>query len=260
MRRAWFLLIVFPLLARAGTPYVLINKNLPARASSASYAQYYAADGKVRAAGFDSRRVYLFKDARVYVIDNTAKSIQVVTGALVDQGAARMDDRVNLVANSAAQLPPDKRAVMERLAAEMKALNDNRRIPVPRTYRITDRSEAVDGRSCRIWEGFERELKRFEFCVAPVAQIPGGAEILDGMKTLSTYWQGSIFALGVSLGNAGWWPGIESLGGLPILVREFKNGSAVSETVLTEIGDGVPNAPPFDLPAGYPRTEVESIP
>ncbi len=260
MRCALCLLFMLPLLARGGTPYVLINKSLSAHAKSASYAQYYVSDGKLRAASFDSRLVYLFMGARLYVIDNGTKSIQVVTSALVDQGAARMDDRVKLIMDAAAKLPPDRRAVMERLAADMKTINDDRRMPVPRTYRVTDRSETVDGRGCRIWEGFEREMKRFEICVAPVAQIPGGTEILAGMKLLSTYWQGSIFALGVSLGNAGWWAGVESLGGLPILVREFKNGDAVSETTLAAIGDGVPNAPMFDLPAGYAVSEVESIP
>lgn len=260
MRYALALMIVFPLLARGGTPYVVINKSLSPHNSSASYAQFYVSQGKVRAGGFDARRVYLFKDDRVYVIDNFAKSVQVVTGGLVEQGAARMDQRAKIAEDAAAQLPPEKRAVMVRMAADMKALNDRRRLPVPRDYRVTDRSELVDGRSCRIWEGFERDAKRFEFCVAPVAQIPGGDEILEGMKSLSAYWQGSIFALGVSLGNAGWWPGIAGLGGLPILVREFRNGSAIAETALTAIGDGVPNAPPFDLPAGYPVSEVASLP
>ena len=32
------------------------------------------------------------------------------------------------------------------------------------------------------------------------------------------------------------------------------------ETTLTAIGDGVPIVPPFDLPAGYPMTEIDSLP
>jgi hypothetical protein len=253
-------MILFPWLAHGGTPYVVVNRHLSPHSAAASYAQFYVQDGKVRAGGFDASTVYLFKDDRIYVIDNASRSVQVVTSGLVDQAAARLDERVTMVQNAAAKLPPDKRAVMERLAADMKAQNDSRRLPVPREYRITDRSETVDGHPCRIWEAFEQQEKRFELCVAPVAQIPGGAEILGGMKSLSSYWQGSVFALGVSLGNAGWWPGIASLNGVPILVREFKRGTAVSETALTAIGDGVPSAPPFDLPDGYPMTEVAAIP
>jgi hypothetical protein len=260
VRYSWALVMAFPLLARGGTPYVVTNTSLLPHTTSASHAQFYVSQGRVRAAEFDSHRVFLFKDRRIYLIDNAAKTIQVVTSALVDEGTARMDRRVQGMQDAAAQMPAEKRAVMERMAADMKAMNDSRRLAVPRDYRITDRSELVDGRSCRIWEVLEREAKRFEFCVAPAAQIPGGDEILDGMKSLSTYWQGSIFALGVSLGNVGWWSGIESLKGVPLLVREFRNGGAVSETTLTAIGDGVPNVPPFDLPAGYPMTEIDSLP
>jgi len=259
VRYPWALMILFPWLAHAGTPLV-INKSLSAQHAAASYAQFYVEDGKVRAGGFDARTVYLFEDRRIYVLDNASRSVRLVTGGLVEQAAARMDQRVEVIEQAATRLPPDKRAVMERLAAQMKAQNDIRRLPVAREYRITDRSEAVDGRPCRIWEGLERQAKRFELCVAPLAQIPGGAEILRGMRSLSEYSQGSIFALGVSLGNAGWWPGIASLGGVPLLVREFNNGVPVSETTLSAIGGGVPSTPPFALPAGWPVTEVAAIP
>jgi hypothetical protein len=87
--------------------------------------------------------------------------------------------------------------------------------------------------------------------VAPVTKLPGGAEILRGMETLSQYWRGSIFALGVEYGAAQWWPGIAALGGVPILVREFKDGKAISETTLTAIHSATPSASDFAPPDGY---------
>jgi hypothetical protein len=254
------LLFLCPIGACAGTSYVLTNKSLLPRDSAVSVAQYYVQDRKVHAAGVDGRRAYLFEDAKVYVIDHGAKSIQVVTSALTTQAADKLDERVASIEESAAKLPPDRRAVLQKMAADMKALNDSRRQPVPRDFHVTDRSDTVDGHACRIWEAFEWDRKRFEFCVAPKSGIPGSAEILGGMQALSAYQQGSIFALGVKLGNTGWWSGIAGLEGVPILIREFKDGAPASETALTAIRDGVAGASMFDLPKGYPLTEVSFIP
>lgn len=260
MRYGLALLALCPFTAFGGASYLVTNKSMLPHNSSLSVAQYYVHDGQVRAAGLDAHTVYLFKDTKVYVIDNSLKSIQVVTSALVAQAAAKMDERVKSVEDSAAKLTPDKRAILDKMAADMRALNASRRLPVPREYDATDRSESVDGRTCRIWEAYEWNAKRFEFCVASKSEIPAASEILQGVQALSQYWQGSIFALGVKLGNAGWWTGIDGLQGLPILIREFKDGSAVSETTLTAIRGGVGAASLFDLPNGYPRTEVAFIP
>jgi hypothetical protein len=48
---------------------------------------------------------------------------------------------------------------------------------------------------------------------------------------------------------------IEGLGGVPILVREFKDGNAVAETSLTGMRPDVPSASLLDVPDGYPVQE-----
>ena len=69
-----------------------------------------------------------------------------------------------------------------------------------------------------------------EICVAPVSALPGGAEILNGMKTLGQFRQGSFVALGVDFGLAEWWPEFASLDGVPLLVREFKFDSWIPKS------------------------------
>jgi hypothetical protein len=260
MRHGLGLLLLLWLPAHAGTSYTITSTSLLPHRSSISTAQYFVQDQQVRAGGPDTPMFYVFKDAKVYVVDQSSKTMQVVTSALVAQAADKMDERVTSLEASAASLPPDRRAILEKMAADLKSLNDSQRLPVPREFYVTDRSQSVDGHACRIWEAFEWKAKRFEFCVAPKSEVPGSADILGGMQLLSSYWQGSIFALGVKLGNAGWWDAIANLKGLPILVREFKDGSAVSETTLTAVRSGVSGGPLFDLPTDYARTEVAFIP
>jgi hypothetical protein len=71
------------------------------------------------------------------------------------------------------------------------------------------------------------------------------------MKTLSQFRQGSNFAFGVDFGLSEWWPDIARLGGVPLLIREYKYDSVVSEILLTAIRQGVPKASLLDLPDGY---------
>jgi hypothetical protein len=258
LRLGFALLLLIPAAAHAGTAYVLTHRGLQPHGAPRSVALYFVENGKVSAVGADSATVYLFEQGKVFVVDNSAKSIQVASSATVDRAERVMDQRAKLLGDSAAQYPPDRRAVLEKMAADMKARNDIERLPPSLVQSLTDRTEVVDGRSCHIWEASEWNAKRFEFCVAEKTAIAGSSEILSGMRTLDQYWQGSLFAVGVNIGNSGWWPGIAELKGVPILIREFRNGKASSETTLTEIRDGVRGS--FDLPSGYPLTEVSLIP
>jgi hypothetical protein len=55
----------------------------------------------------------------------------------------------------------------------------------------------------------------------------------------------------VDFGLSDWWPDLASVGGLPILIREYKYDSVVSEVMLTAMRAGVPTAAQFDPPQDY---------
>jgi hypothetical protein len=74
---------------------------------------------------------------------------------------------------------------------------------------------------------------------------------LAGLKTLSLFRQGSDFAFGIDFGLSDWWPDFATLGGVPILIREYKYDSEISETLLSSVRPGVAAASQFDLPDGY---------
>jgi hypothetical protein len=253
-------LLVSPLLANAGVLYDLtvhpVDQNFTAVSPTAGtsapvVSQYYVEDGKVRAGGTDARTAYVFKDRTVYVIDNHSRSVRVFKHATLSQVAAHYAEAVKQLEDAAANAPPEDRAEAQRKAADMKAASDRLRKPVPREYRMTARFESVDGHSCRIWEESENAAKRLELCVAPVATVPGGAEILEGMKALSQFRRGSSFALGVDFGLSEWWSDVAGLAGVPLLIREFKYDTVITEVTLTAMRPGVPTASLLDMPDGY---------
>ena len=257
MRRV-FVLLLTPVLANAGVGYQVAvrpvddnNMALAAPMAAPVVTQYFVEDGKVRVGDKNAKMVYLFKDRTMYVIDNASRTVHVLKHATLNQVAAHYADAVKQLEDAAANASPDERAAAEQKAADMKAVSDRLRQPVPREYRVTVRFESVDGRACRVWEERESDAKRLELCVAPMATVPGGADILSGMKTLSQFRQGSDFAFGVEFGLTDWWSDIASLGGLPLLVREYKYDSVVSEVMVSAMRQGVPSASQLDIPDGY---------
>jgi hypothetical protein len=254
-------LLLSPVLANAGVLYDVAvrpvdQSNLAfvsptAPTSAPVFTRYFVEDGKVRIGGANAKTVYVFKDQTMYVIDNTARVVHVLKHATLSQVSAHYADAVKQLEDAAASASPDNRADAERKAADMKVVSDRVRQPVPREYRVTVRFESVEGHACRIWEETEGGAKRLELCVAPVASLPGGADILSGMKTLSQFRQGSNFAFGVDFGLSEWWRDIATVGGVPILIREYKYDSEISEVMLTAARPGAQSATLFDMPDGY---------
>jgi hypothetical protein len=263
--RHFLALCLIPTLANAGVVYDVATRpvDLSNLQTTSSYAvptppvvtRYVVEEGKVRIGNSNAKTVYLFKDHMMYVIDNTSRVVHVLKHATLSQVAAHYADAVKQLQDAALAAPPDARAEAQRKAADMKDVSDRMRQPVPREYRVTVRFESVDGHACRIWEEHEKDAKRLELCVAPAATIPGGADILNGMKTLSQFRQGSNFAFGVEFGLAEWWSDIDTLGGVPILIREYKYDSEISEVMLSTMRPGAQSATQFDLPDGYQMIE-----
>ena len=258
-------LLFCPVIAGAGVVYDFnaqlvdqSNMALPSpTGSSPAVTRYFVENGKVRVGGAGAKTVYLIEDRTVYAIDEGSQSVRVLKHATLSEVAAHYTDAVRQLQEAAAAAPPENRAEAQRKASDLKAASDRLLEPVPRAYGMTARFESVDGHSCRVWEEQESGAKRLELCVAPTAAVPGGADILNGMHVLSAFRHGARWALGVDLGLSDWWPDAVHLGGVPLLIREFKYDSLIREVTLTAIHPDTPSASLWDLPKGY-RVEEDS--
>jgi len=259
-----FAMLFCPVVAQAGVAYDLavqrIDRSSLASPSAAApesapiLTRYFVDDGKVRVGASGARTAYLLEAGTVYAIDEASHSIRVMKHATSSQVAAHYVETVRQLQEAAAAAPPEERAEAERKASDMKAASDRLLKSVPREYAMTVRFESVEGHPCRIWEEREAGAKRLELCVAPTAAVPGGTDILGGMKVMSAFRQGGRWALGVDFGPLDWWPDIVHLGGVPLLVREFEFDSLIRESTLVSIRPGAQNASLWALPEAY-RTE-----
>ncbi len=252
------MLVLVPGAAAAGVSYEVsvrpvdpADQALSLPAPQPVVTQYFVDDGKVRVGGDAAKTAYLFKDRTMYVIDGTGRVVHELTHATLRAVGAHYAEAVKQLEDAAAAAPPDQREAAEKKAADLRLASDRLIQPVPRTYRVTVRFESVDGRACRIWEERENDAKRMELCVAPTVSVPGGADILRGMKTLSEFRQGSSFAFGVDLGLSDWWSDFAGFGGVPLLIREYKYDSVVAEVMLSAMRPGPVSPALFDPPADF---------
>ena len=234
----WSAALLAPVLAHAGVSYDMSVRALDQPGAVPVVTPYFVQDGKVRIGAGAAKKNYLFKDGTIFIIDNPSHGVTVLRHATLAQAAVHYADILKQFQQSAAAAPPEERAAAEKKAADMQEASDRLLRPVDREYRVTVRSESVGGRDCRIWEEQEDNAKRLEVCVAS-GTLPGSAEILNGLKTLSQFRQGSILALGVDFGLSEWWRDVASFNGVPLLIREFKYEQPVMETTLTNIRTGI---------------------
>jgi hypothetical protein len=252
--RCSLILLLIPALAHADARYTMASRTASGL-SAPIVVEYLVAKEVVRVGASEAQRYQLFKDGTIYFVDTASRSVQTVPDATLNRIRQLMAEQVKKMEDTASKAPPDGREMAERAATMMKEVNQARWKDVPRDFRETSRSETAAVGPCRVWEEFEQGIKRLELCVAPTGAVPGGADILRGMRILSEYLHGSAVAFGVDFGSADVWPRIEALGGLPVIIREFKDGAAVSEMTMTAAREVFKGAKLLEVPSDYLRKE-----
>lgn len=224
-------------------------------APAAVLTEYFVDHANVRIGGDAAKTLFLFKGPTMTVIDTVGRRCHVLKHAATADFLAHYADAVRLLKEAAARAPPNERDDAEQKAASLQAISDRLQTPIERDFKETARFDAVEGHACRVWEERENGAKRLEICVAPESDVPGGAEILAGMKTLSRFHEGGQFALGVDFGFSDWWPDFALLGGVPLQIHEFKYDSIVAEFAIKSIRDNPSPAPSLEPPADCRRQD-----
>jgi hypothetical protein len=242
--------------AHAGVSYTVTQRDLTApTASKATATPYFAQQGAVRVGAVQASRVILFKDGNIYSIDHGAHAVHELKQARLDQVRARLEKAAQETRQKARSVPstasPAQHAMAQRLVQQMQGMMARLLKPVNLQFQATDRSEMLGAATCRIWEENENGTKHLEVCVVPVARVAGGTELLDALEHLCQYYGGSLAALGVGFGFTDPWPAFSSLKGIPVRIRVFDKGRAISQTELTDIHPAAIPASLFAVPSGY---------
>lgn len=242
--------------AHAGVSYTITQRDLTAPVTAKPTATaYFARDTEIRVGGVQASRVILYKAGNIYSIDNGAHAVHVLKQATLEQvrrkteqSMRQMQQKVRSVPSTA---PAAQRAMAQRLGEQMQTITARLLKPVTLQFQSTDRSEQLGNGTCRIWEESENGTKHLEVCVTPIDRVSGGQELFEALGSLCHYYSGSMAALGVGFGLTDPWPALSKLKGLPVRIRVFEKGRAVSQTDLTDIRKAAVSASLFVVPPAY---------
>jgi hypothetical protein len=240
-------MLVAAMPASAGVIMEMTHRDLGDPQSQPSIQRSYFQDGKFRVelGGADANRVTLFKDQAMYVINPVDKSYHVIDQATLQPLAARMAEARQRMEERIATMPPQQQEMMRKMLEGSGA-------GPPAQLTDAGRTEVVGGRTCHIWQRTRNGVVQSELCVVPAASLPGGAQLFQGLTSVSKFMDslGKVMPRGMTQGD-NFWADLMHTNGFPVMTREVLGGKATSETELTAIHQE--SLPPalFEVPAGY---------
>lgn len=205
------------------------------------------------------RSSFIMAGKVIYIVDHQDRTYHVLDEPTMRRIGGQVAAARRQMEAQMANMPPEQRRMMQEMMGRMGQA-PGAAPAVPRTqYRRTARSESAAGIACTVWEGLEGGRKTDEVCVAPVARVPGGTEMLAAMRQMGENMKKLNDALGMNFGDAvdEAWAQVNTLGGIPIIQREYEGGRLTSSAVLKSMRAMNVPAASFAPPAGYRRTTLE---
>jgi hypothetical protein len=206
----------------------------------------------------------IFKDDGVYHVNAAERSYRVMDKAAMDQMSSKMNDMMAKMKAQVANMPPERRAAMEKMMSQMNGRGAGAGPAVkPAVYDAVDtgKSESSNGRSCRIWNVTRNGELDEQYCVAPKGSMPGMEEFIAFARKMSSMMEqmsGPMHKMG-----AGFMQQqiavLEKINGVPLITRHFSGGKLGNEETVVKTWEprSIPAAQ-FDVPAGYTRLDFMS--
>jgi hypothetical protein len=200
--------------------------------------------------------VAIFKDRAMYVLDPQSKSYRRIDKATIDQMAAKLGEARKQIEAAMANVPPERREMMEKMLGQMGA-GGAATAASKRTLKNSGRTETVAGLKCTVWEVSVSGQKEEELCAAPPASVPGGDEMMKTLRDVGEMLKGFTQGFGAGSGADNAWRDMDTINGVPILVRDYTAGKVSSETRLSAARKETVAGARFEIPAGYAEKKME---
>lgn len=226
----------------------------------------------------ENTMIYQGEKRQMVVVNHKDKTFSIINKAVIEEMGAKMqatvDESMTQVNEALKNLPPDKRAMVEKMMKDKKipgmpqqtspaAAEAARR--AMSEYENTGEKSEKNGYPCVKYIVTKEGKKTHEHWVTDWKNVEGGEETAAAFSDMATFFQEMMDAFASSSGmgampfnfDANMFAGLNSLGGLPIATKDYADdGSLESESSLrsAERRDLDPDA--FEPPSGYKRQEM----
>jgi hypothetical protein len=196
--------------------------------------------------------IAIFKNNSMYIVDPASRSYRVIDKPTLDQMAARLGEARKKMEASMAGMPPERRAMMEKMLGQIPG---GAAAP-KRVLKNTGRTETVAGIKCTVWEASVSGQKEEELCVAAPKALAGGEDMMKTLHAVGDMLKDFSQSFGSGSKTDSTWRDLDTVKGMPILMRDFSGGKVSSENRLSVVRKESVPAAQFDVPAGYTEKKV----
>jgi len=242
------LLLILPLIAATAEAGVVLQVSSHELTSGKTtpHEVYYAQAGMMRIDMLDDggnvSRTDLVRDGMIWEVDPRQRTYTRIDQATVKSFFGGQQSQMDAML---ANLPPEKRALMQAQIAKMQQPNQD-------AFTDTGRSETSGQYSCRMWQEQHAGRPYAEYCVVPAASLPGGAELASSMHAALATTTQLLSGVPQLARSAERLTRLDKLNGFPVRQRFLSAaGKTERENVLTSAESHALPADKFAIPQGF---------
>lgn len=199
----------------------------------------------------------IFRDQALWMMDHDKKECRTIDKAGMQQLGAQLGGMLQQMEAELAKLPPDQRAMMEKMMKEKLPAG----MPGPSAPRKLEvgGTETIGDYRCTLHTLHSGDERVWEVCAADEGLPAGADEARAAFESMSEFAESlrEVFQKGPFAGmietpfNA-----MDEIDGMPVRIRAFRDGQVVSETTLKSITSRDLDNAMFSVPEGYKVTNL----
>lgn len=209
------------------------------------------------AGGVSGHMSMIFRGDEMIVLNIDEQEYYHLDEATLQRFSERMSGAMAQMQQQMANMPPEQRAIMERMMmGQAQSLGGTPKPPLRVEAGGAGSFENYECTNYTVYIGMEKSQ---EVCAASLGQIEGLSELKTAFGKMSDFLQKMTATFGAGpLANVGKTPMdlVSQIDGFPVHSRNFENGQAVQEVYLTSVSSNSVDASVFEIPAGYREHEV----
>jgi len=210
--------------------------------------------------GTTDQTTTIFRDETLFIVNHQDQTYHRMDKDSMTRMGSQMSDAMKQMEAESAKLPPEQRAMMERMMKGRMpgGMPGGTGSDRPQRRIEVGGDEQVGEYSCTMYTVYRGTEKTQEVCAAPISQIAVAQEAMDAFQAMSRF--SKQFAesvqqspLAAPLDNP--LQLLDEINGFPVLVREFDGGLASSEVFLKSATRQSLSNELFSVPDGYKEVD-----
>ena len=206
--------------------------------------------------------IFQGQQERVLVVSHEDMSYMIVDRASAEKLVEEISPALEQMRKELERMPPDRRAMVEKMMGGRLRLSDAERKPEP-VWDVQETGE--DGEQidipCR-WVDVVRDgaLKQ-KVCVASTDDVPGAKQAIEGMRAMGSLFEEVLAPLRAKVPfQVPSYPvsNVKRLNGFPVITQDIENGTVDADLRLQSAREGRVDAAQFQPPEGYKARTLAS--